>query len=152
MSRTTSSKVHDTQNHAHHRCGTASSFLQPLKKTLQIPPLLASCSMHSERQRWDGTLRTVPKREQEVLHSGMLVCAGSIRCIATLSCLETIIKCSKKFTKKSCLAKLRITVRNHFLISVPAIQGDFLEADITFMHLASQADEGYYHTKRCKVF
>lgn len=82
------------------------------------------------------TLSTLPKREREqgVSCTGMLVCAGSHLLRYSL---QAAFKWSKKFTKKSCLAKLRIIVNNYFLISIPAMQGGFLEADITIICLAS---------------
>lgn len=85
------------------------------------------------------TLSTLPKREREqgVSRTGMLVCMGSVYYHLLKAAWRLYLKCSKKFTKKSCLAKLRITVNDYFLISVPAIQGDFLETDVTIIYLAS---------------
>lgn len=85
------------------------------------------------------------KRTRSLRHWDLGTCGIAVLPSAR-SCSEIITEGRQK--KKSCLTKMKIfTVKDYFLISVPAIQSDFLNVDITIICLVLQADEGQNRIK-----
>lgn len=94
-----------------------------------------ACQVQSERQKWDMILSTQQKRKRtrSLRHWDLGTCGIAVLPSAR-SCSEIITEGRQK--KKSCLTKMKIfTVKDYFLISVPAIQSDFLNVDITIICL-----------------
>lgn len=105
--KSSSSNVHDIQNHAYHKCGRASSFPQPLRKPAQRFHLC----LPSASSRVISDLKYPPQKRKRTrsLRAGMLVCARSVYYHLLKAAWRLHLKCSKKLTKKSRLAKLSIS-------------------------------------------